>query len=90
MGRVARSYCKKIREMGESWKAVLGNTGTYYVPGIILGPGNTKVNKRKENPCSPGAFILLGEDDKKQVKYIVSYMVIKAKEKNKLGQDVAW
>ena len=32
---------------GERWKAVLGNTSTYYVPGIILGPRGTKVNETK-------------------------------------------
>ena len=32
---------------GESWKAILGNTSTYYVPGIILGPRGTQVNEMK-------------------------------------------
>ena len=36
-----------VKRHGESWKAILGNTSTYYVPGIILGPRGTQVNEMK-------------------------------------------
>lgn len=60
---------------------------THYMPGTVLGGGDTTGNKTEKNPCLHGADILVEEPINEYIKYVVCQKVVNVKGKNKAGGE---
>lgn len=71
-----------MRSLNSSNKYLLS---THYVPGTVLGAGDTTKNETDKNPYLHEADILVRETINEYIKYVVCQTVISVKGKNRAG-----
>lgn len=64
-----QSHCKKVGGMGER-KTSLETQAPTMCQELFYSLGTQRLVKGPDHPGPPGPFVLLGEDDNRQIKYI--------------------
>ena len=57
-------YCSGL-ELNPQYLLGMPVLSAYHVPGTLIGPGNTAMNKSDKNPYPHGVYVLMGKTDNK-------------------------